>query len=193
MKGAAAVLIGLTLVACNAESVGAQQPSPRARMIDLSGAPIPSLDGQLVIGDGLAVFGLVARGAHETDTGLVVVEMLTSQTSAQIRVGGAKIDAMSFVYDLDCATMRYRLDHQLSYERTGQPVMRTNLNNAMIEGPMASYLQVACGQTVPDGLQLGEVFSSMEGFLSAADPILEPRVANLPRPSIIVTPRRPQN
>jgi hypothetical protein len=143
--------------------------------------------------DGLGVFGMVTRGAHHTEPDLVVVEMLTSQTSTQMRMGAAKIDAMSFVYDLDCATMRYRLNHQVSYERTGQPVMQTNLNNAMIEGPMASYLQFACGQTVPDGLQLGEVFSSMEGFLSAADPILEPRLANLPRPSIILTPRRSQN
>jgi hypothetical protein len=189
MKVAAVVLIGLTLAACNAEGVAAQQPSPRARIVDLSRAPIPSLDGQLVIGDGLAVFGLVARGAHETEPSLVVVEMLTSQTSSQLRMGDAKIDAMSFVYDLDCATMRYRLNHQVSYERTGQPVMRTNLNNAMIEGPMASYLKAACGQAVPDDLQLGENFSSMEGFLSVADPILEPRLANLPRPSIIVPPR----
>ena len=158
MKVAAVLLIGLTLAACNAEGVAAQQPSPRARIVDLSRAPIPSLDGQLVIGDGLAVFGLVARGAHETEPGLVVVEMLTSQTSSQMRMGDAKIDAESFVYELDCATMRYRLNHQVSYERTGQPVMRTNLNNAMIEGPMASYLKAACGQAVPDDLQLGENF-----------------------------------
>jgi hypothetical protein len=189
MKGSAAALIGLTLAACNAEGVAAQQPSPRPRTVDLSRAPIPSLDGQLVIGDGLAVFGLVARGGHETEPGLLVVEMLTSQTSTQMRMGDAKIDAMSFVYDLDCATMRYRLNHQVSYESTGQPVMQTNLNNAMIEGPMASYLQAACGQAVPDGLQLGEDFLSMEGFLSVADPILEPRLASLPRPSVIVSPR----
>ena len=193
MKRATAVLIGLTLAACNAESVSAQQPSPRARIVDLSRAPIPPIDGQLVIGDGLAVFGLLARGVHQTEPGLVVVEVLTSQTSAQMRMGDAKIDAASFVFDLDCATMRYRLNHQIFYERTGEPVTRTNLDNEMIEGPMASYLQTACGRDIPDGLQLGEAFSSMEAFLSAADTILEPRRANLPRPTVTITSPRSQN
>ena len=107
-----------------------------------------------------------------------------------MRLGDAKIDAMSFVYDLDCATMRYRLAYQVMYERSGQPVSRTNLDNAMIEGPMVPYLQPACGLAVPEGLQSGAEFDSMETFLAVVDPILEPRRAHLPRPTIVVAPSR---
>lgn len=118
----------------------------------------------------------------------MVVEMLTSQTASQMHIGGAKVDAMSFVYDLDCATMRYRLDHQVMYERTGRPVSQTNLDNAMIEGPMGAYFQPACGREASSG-RTGETFTSMEAFLTAADLIAEPYRANLPRPTITVTPR----
>lgn len=110
-----------------------------------------------------------------------------------MRMGDAKIDVMSFVYDLDCTTMQYRLANQFSYERNGQPVSRTNLDNAKIEGPMEPYLQMACGREMPESLQAGEAFSSLETFLAAADPILEPRIASLPRPTITVTTGREEN
>ena len=190
MRVGTGVLLGLTLAACGVDSGAAQQSSSRVTVTDLRGTPIPSFDGQLVIGTGIGVFGMVPRAPRDPTTGVMVVEMLTSQTTSQLHRGTAKIDVMSFVYDLDCATMHYRLAYQVSYERSGQPVSRTNLDNAMIEGPMAPYLQTACGLEMPEGLERGAEFGSMEAFLAVADPILEPRRANLPRQTIIITPPR---
>lgn len=190
MRIAAAVLLGLAVAACGADSGAAQQTPPRVTVTDLRGTPTPSFDGRLLISDRHSVFGMIVRSPRDPATGLMVVEMLTSQTASQVHLGGAKIDAMSFVYDLDCATMRYRLAHQVMYERTGRPVSQTNLDNTMIDGPMASYLQPACGREASGGVQTGETFASMEAFLAAADLIEEPYRANLPRPTITVTPRR---
>ena len=188
MRVGAAVLLGLTLAACGADTGAAQQSPSRVTVTDLRGTPIPSFAGQLVIGSGIGVFGMVPRAPRDPTTGIMVVEMLTSQTTSQLRRGDAKIDVMSFVYDVDCTTMRYRLAYQVSYERNGQPVHRTNLDNAMIEGPMAPYLQSACGLDVPEGLQSGAEFSSMEAFLATADPILELRRASLPQQTLTITP-----
>ena len=70
---------------------------------------------------------------------------------------------------------------------------RVNLDNALIDGPMADYLQPACGRASPEDIQLGARFSSMEAFLAAADSILAPRRAALPRATITVTPAPPRN
>ncbi|WP_332678586.1 hypothetical protein [Brevundimonas sp.] len=188
MRIAAAVLLGFALVGCRAEPTKAQQSSPSVTLTNLSGAPVPSFDGRLVIGDGLSVFGLVARGVHETDPGIVVVEMLDSQTSSQMRIRDAKIDAMSFIYEVDCASLRYRLAGQTMYERSGQPIARTHIDNVMIEELLAP-LQAACGGELTSDWKWGTEFTSMEGFLSAADPILEPRRTALPTVTITSTPR----
>lgn len=193
MRLAAAVALGFVLAACGAEAGKAQQPPPRISVTDLSDQPVPSFDGRLIVGSGLGVFGMVLRGNDQAEPGFILVEMLTSQTTSQMRRGSAKIDAMSFVYQLDCATMRYRLANQVSYERDGQPISRTNLDNALIDGPMADYLQPACGRTPPEGIQLDAEFSSMEAFLAVADTILAPRRAALPRTTITVTPASPRN
>lgn len=188
MRIAATVLLGLALVGCRAEPATARQSSPTVTLTDLSGAPVPSLDGQLVIGDGLSVFGMVPRGAHESDPDIIVVEMLDSQTTSHLRVRDAKIDAISFIYEVDCAGSRYRLSGQRMYARSGQPVTQTHINNALIEGQLPALLQSVCSPALPPDLKLGAAFSSMEGFLSAADAILAPRRAALPPVTITVTP-----
>jgi len=193
MRLTAAVALGFLLAACRAEAGQTQQSPSRVSVTDLTETSAPSFEGRLIIGNGLGVFGMVLRGDDEADRGFILVEMLTSQTTSQMRIGSAKIDAMSFVYQLDCSTMRYRLAHQVDYERDGQPMYRINLDNALIDGPMADYLQPACGRAPPEGIQLGTLFSSMESFLAAADPVLEPRRAALPRATITVTPAPPRN
>lgn len=184
----AAVALGFILAACGGETSKAQQPSSRVSVTDLSNTPAPSFDGRLIIGSGLGVFGMVLRGDDEAEPGFILVEMLTSQTASQMRQGPAKIDGLSFVYQLDCSTMRYRLANQVNYRRDGQPIMRVNLDNAVIDGPMADHLQPACGRATPEELELGVEFASMEAFLEAADLILTPRRAALPPTTITVTP-----
>ncbi len=184
----AAVALGFVLAGCGVETSAAQQPPSQTTITDLSGTDIPSFDGRLVVGPGLAVFGMISRGRDETNAGLLLVEMLTSQTDAQMRMGSVKIDAMSFVYQLDCSTMRYRLANQVDYTRSGQPLYRVNLNNDIIDGPMADYLQPACGRAPGAGIELGLEFSSMNDFLARADAILAPRNVALPPTTVTVTP-----
>jgi hypothetical protein len=193
MRFAAAVALGFLLAACGAEAGKTQQSPSRVSVTDLSDTPVPTFDGQLIIGDELGVFGMVLRENDEAEPGFILVEMLTSQTTSQMRMGSAKIDAMSFVYQLDCSTMRYRLANQVDYRRDGQPMYRVNLDNALIDGPMADYLQPACGRAPPEGIQLGTRFSSMGTFLAIADTILAPRRAALPRAIITGTSAPPRN
>jgi hypothetical protein len=193
MRWAAAVVLGFMLAASEAEAGKAQQPPSRVTVTDLSGTAVPSFDGHLIVGSGLSVFGMVPRGMDATEPGLVLVEMLTSQTSSQVRRGSAKIDAMSFVYQLDRVTMRYRLANQVNYSRDGQPLYRVNLDNAFIEGPMSAYLESASGRTPPDGIESGAEFASIADFLAAADPILAPRRAALPPMTVTITPAPRRN
>lgn len=189
----AAVALGSVLAACGPDVGHTQQPPSQVTITDLSDAEMPSFEGRLVIGPGLGVFGMISRGQDGADAGLILVEMLTSQTVAQMRRGSVKIDALSFVYQLDCTTMRYRLANQVNYDRNGQPLYRVNLNNAMIDGPMADYLQPACGRSPGSGIELGSEFSSMGDFLTRADTILAPRRAALPPMTVTVTPVPRQN
>lgn len=184
MRLPAAVVLGFMLAACGSESGKAQQSPSGRSMTDLSAGPIPSFDGRMVVGSGQSVFGMILRGDDAAHPGFMRVEMLTSQTSGQMRLGAAKIDAMSFVYELDCATMRYRLASQVNYQRNGQPVARVDLANTIIDGPMADYLQPACGRPPGEGIELGAAFSSMETFLATADPMQDPRHAGAAQPVI---------
>jgi hypothetical protein len=189
----AAVVLGCVLAACGAETSKAQQPPSRISVPDLANTPAPSFDGRLIVGKGLGVFGMVLRGSDETDPGFILVEMLSSETDSQMRLGPAKISGLSFVYQLDCSTMRYRLANQVMYERNGQPIVRVKLDNAVVDDAMADYLQPACGRAAPDGIELGPAFTSMETFLEAADLILTPRRAALPQATITITPAPQRN
>lgn len=141
------------------------------------------------MGDGISVFGVVLRGSHDAGPHIALVELLDSQTTTLVRLGDVKIDAISFLYEVDCTGSRYRLAGQVMYARSGQPITQTHIDNPMAEGPLASYLDAACGRDLTSEWTWGPKFSSMDGFLSAADTILEPRRAALPPVTITAIPR----
>ncbi len=192
MRLAAAILLGLGIAGCTSEPTEAQQAPPRVTLSDQSGEAIPSFDGRVIIGDDLSVFGLVPRDRHAADPGIMLVELLDSQTTSEMHVRAVKIDAISFLYELDCDGSRYRLTGQVMYARSGQPIMRTEIDNPTVEGPLDGSLRAACGNELTPTWSWGPEFSSIEGFLSAADPILEPRRAAVPPVTITAIPQ-PQN